>query len=286
MTQRWRRFCLRTGMIVCLLALLLYGLEVSHRPIFHLLQQASTHYQAQRYQEAIDAYQHMLDRTATLPLRITLRFLPDPLRPPSVLLQIANCHYRLAEAELHHYHRAARDPRLTPRPSLSTVQRLLTVARQAYSAVPDTLPRVYMAAQTNGARVATWQLMLAAFDEQSPGRQSLRQQTIQAIHQAATAVDYAYRERNAVQYEERMHAMLLLETLTAFSEERPLPTPSPSQVGRGRLGDLLLQHGSELSPQERQRFQDFFFALPLEAQNPWPTDRQGGAGSGQSPVAH
>lgn len=286
MTQPWRRFSLRTGIIVCLMGTLLYGLEGIQRPILHLHQQADTHYQTQRYHEAIDTYQHVLDRTSTLPLRVTWRFLPSPMKPPSVLLQIANCHYRLAEAELRHYHQAARDPRLTPRPSLGKVQRLLTVARQAYSDVPDTAPRVYMAAQTNAARVAVWQLMLAAFDEQTPGRRSLRQQTLQAIHQATTAVDYAYREHKAIQHEERMHAMLLLETLTAFSEERPPPSPPASQVERGRLGDLLLQHGSELSSQQRQRFQDFFFALPLEAKNPWPTDRQGGVGGRQSPVAH
>jgi hypothetical protein len=282
--KRWRRALLLVGAGLGLAGAFLYGLDRVHRQYFQLVYQADTYYQARQYREAIAAYQRVLERAAEPLTRISIRLLGHTLSPASTLLQIANCRYRLAEAELRHYQQAARDPRITPRPSLETVQRLLSVAGKAYAEVPQSDPWAYVAAQINGARVAAWQLILAAFDEQTTGRRALRQQAIQVIRQTATAVDLAYRYPEHISRQERMTAMLLLETLTAFSQEPP--SPSLPNNGPGKLGDLLLNTAPELSSRERQRFQQFFFALPLEAKDPWPAARQGDAGTGRGGIAH
>ena len=277
-----------TGVVLILTGGLLYGLERIHTEHTRLVQQADTQYQMRQYHEALSTYQRVRER-ATAPVIRASRLLMGHLAPPATIaLQIANCQYRIAEMALRHYQHAARDPRLTPRPSLGTVQRLLTEAGRAYAEVPETDPPVSIAAQVNGARVAAWQLILAAFDEQTTGRRSLRQQAVHAIKQAAKAVDYSHTHREQLSRRERVSAMLLLETLTAFSQEKSPPSPPrPRHDGtRERLGDLLLQGSPELSPQERQRFQEFFFALPLEAKEPWPTPRQDTAGGGQGRVAH
>lgn len=286
LTGCWPRTVLLIGVVLCIGGGAVYGIERTYNAFSDLVREAEVHYQAQRYREAITAYERVLNRSTTLPVRVSLLLLA--IRPASFWLQTANCHYRLAEAELRHYQQAARDPRVTPRPSLGTVQRLLNAAGKAYEEVPQTHPQDTLAARVNGARVAAWQLILAAFDEQTTGRRSIRQQALQAIERAAGAVDYAHKHQDDIAQQERMTAILLLETLTAFSRERPPPSPPrpPNAAWLGRLGDLLLRHTPELSSQERQRFRQFFFALPLEARNPWPTARQGGAGGGRSQVAH
>jgi tetratricopeptide (TPR) repeat protein len=287
-TRHWRRALLLTGMLLGLAGALLYGIERPNRPYISLLHQADMYYASQQYHQAIAAYERVLARAATLAVRASTLLVGRLVNLAGVSLQMANCHYRLAEVALRHYRQAIRDPRITPRPSLETVQRLLTMAGKAYEEVPQTDPRTSMAAQVNHARVAAWQLLLAAFDEQTAGRRSIRQQALQAVRYAATAVDYAHSHREQLGRQERMTALLLLETLTALSQGRSPPSPpgDPSDALRGRLGDLLLQDTPELSPQERQRFQQFFFALPLEAKDPWPIGRQGGAGGGRSRIAH
>jgi hypothetical protein len=58
------------------------------------------------------------------------------------------------------------------------------------------------------------------------------------------------------------------------------------QAQRVTFGDLLLRDTAELDDAERQRFEDFFFALPLEANHPWPTPNLDAAGSGRQPDLH
>ena len=286
---RWRRRLFLLGMVLALTGAGLYTLDRNRSHHTHLMQQANALYQAQQYREAITAYERVLAHTTTLVMRLTAALPGRGSSAAKVSLQIANCHYHLAETALRHYREAAGDPHAaTPRPSLVAVQRLLHVAGKAYEDVPQTDPYAAMAAQVNGARVATWQLVLAAFDEQTTGRRSLRQQALRTIRQAASAVDYGHAHRARLPRHQRMTAMLLLETLTAFSRETPPPQPPRTSRDplQGQLGDLLLQHTPELSAQERQRFQQFFFALPLEAKDPWPLPRQGGAGGGRRGVAH
>jgi hypothetical protein len=52
------------------------------------------------------------------------------------------------------------------------------------------------------------------------------------------------------------------------------------------LGDLLFKDAPELSQAERERFRQFFFALPVEARDPWPIERRGSAGSGGGRAGH
>jgi hypothetical protein len=273
------------GVLVVLGGVLLYGLEKVSRDYYHLLLQAEEYDEAQQYHEAIAAYGRVLERAATPAVRLSGLLLGRVVSPARVSLHIANGHYRLAEAELRQYQKAVQDPRLTPRPSLETVQRLLTAAGKAYEEVPLADPRTHLAAQVNATRVAAWQLLLAAFDEQTSGRRSLKQQALQAIRRAAEAVDLSHTYAAHLSRQERMTAILLLETLTAFSQERPPPSPpvSPGETMRSPLGDLLLKDTPELSQQERERFRQFFFALPLEAKDPWPL---GGTGGAQSRPAH
>jgi tetratricopeptide (TPR) repeat protein len=276
------------GGLLILGGALFYGLEQASQAHYDLLQQAEALYEAQQYQEAITAYERVLAHAATPAMRLSAVLLGRVGSPARVALHLANCRYRLAEAALRHYQKAVRDPRITPRPALEAVQRLLTTAGQAYEEVPRTDPRTALAAQVNAGRVAAWQLILAAFDEQTPGRRSLRQQALQAIQRAAEAVDYGHSQQQHVSRQELMAAMLLLETLTAFSQEKPppsLPAP-PGDTVRNPLGDLLLRDTPELSQQERERFRQFFFALPIEAKDPWPLERGGSAGGKQSRFAH
>jgi hypothetical protein len=285
---RWRRMLRRLGVVLLLGAALLYGLLQTRQTYSQRLQQADDAYQEQQYLAAITAYEGVLQHAQTPALRMSRLLLGHPVSPDGITLQIANCRYRIAETELRYYQRASRDPRLTPRPSLVKVQRLLNEAEQAYHQVPDAEPAIYQAAQVNATRVRTWQLILAAVDEQTRGRRTLKQLALQAIQQAAAAVDYSHRQQAHISRQARMTAMLLLETLTTFSKAAPqlLPPRALSRYMRHPLGDLLLRDTPELSSRERQRFQEFFFALPIEAKNPWPKTQQGGAGSGQQPAAH
>ncbi|MCZ6872353.1 MAG: hypothetical protein O7G88_02310 [bacterium] len=284
----WRRTLLWLGTLLLLSGVLLYGLEQTRQAYATRLQQADAAYQNQHYPDAIIAYQSALEQAQRPAIQIGARLLGHLVSPAHLTLQIANCRYRIAEAELRHYQQASRDPRVTPRPSLVKVQRLLTEAGQAYDDIAPTEPRIYQAAQVNGARAQTWQLILAAVDEQTSGRRTLRQLAAQAIRQTAAAVDYSHAQQAQISRQARMSAMLLLELLTTFSQKRPAPLP-PRALNRHMqqpLGDLLLQDRPELSKRERQRFQQFFFALPIEAKNPWPASRQGGAGGGQQPAVH
>lgn len=285
----WRRTFRRLGIVLILGAVLLYGLLQTRQAYSQRLQQADAAYQGQQYPVAIDAYETVLEHARTPAMRLSRLLFRSPVSSPDgITLQIANCRYRIAEAELRYYQRASRDPRLTPRPSLVKVQRLLNEAEQAYHQVASTEPAIYQAAQVNATRVRTWQLILAAVDEQTRGRRTLKQLALQAIQQAAATVDYTHQQQAHISRQARMTAMLLLETLTTFSKSSPQPLPprATNRYMRQPLGDLLLRDTPELSSRERQRFQQFFFALPIEAKNPWPEGQQGGAGSGQQPAAH
>ena len=278
---RWRRALYLVSGLLGLGGALLYGLERTARAYYDVLQQADTYYHAAQYQEAITVYERALARASAW-------ILGSVGSPDYVSLRLANSHYRLAEAEMLRYQKAAREPRSTPRPSLETVQRLLTVAGKAYEAVPHTVPHIAQAAQVNAVRVAAWQLILTAFDEQTPGRRSLRQQALHTIQRAAQAVDYSHAHQASLSRQDHMTAMLLLETLTAFSQEKAPPSP-PVPAGdalRNPLGDLLFKDTPELSQQERERFRQFFFALPIEARDPWPSERRGSAGAGGGRTGH
>jgi len=285
---RWRHMLRRLGILLLLGGALLYGLLQTRQTYIHRLEQADAAYQVQQYLAAITAYEDVRRHAQAPTMRVSRLLLGQPLSPDAITLQIANCRYRIAETELRYYQRAIRDPRLTPRPSLVKVQRLLNEAEQAYQQVSPAEPPIYLAAQVNAARVRTWQLILAAVDEQTTGRRALKELAVQAIQQAAAAVDYSHTQQAHLSRQARMTATLLLETLTTFSQQTPqsLPPRPPDRYLRQPLGDLLLQDTPELSSQERQRFQQFFFALPIEAKNPWPDAQRGGAGSGQQPPAH
>jgi hypothetical protein len=284
----WRRPLLWLGALLLLSGVLLYSLAQTRQTYATRLQQADTAYQTQHYDDAIIAYESALEHAQTPAIQIGARLLGHLATPAHIALQIANSRYRIAEAELRHYQRASRDPRVTPRPSLVKVQRLLTEAGQAYDAIQPIEPPVYQAAQVNSARAQTWQLILAAVDEQTSGRRTLRQLASQTIRQSAAAVDYSHAQQVQISRQAHMSAMLLLERLTMFSQKRPSPLPPRALTRHSQqpLGDLLLKDTPELSAQERQRFQQFFFALPIEAKNPWPAARQGGADGGQQPAAH
>jgi hypothetical protein len=285
---RWRRALFLLAGLLSVNGALLYGLEGTARDYYAMLQQADTHYQGAQYQEASAIYEQALARAVTPAGRASALLLGRIGSPAQVSLRLANCHYRLAEAEMARYQKAAREPRSTARPGLETVQRLLTVAGKAYEAVPQTDAYIGHAAQVNAVRVAAWQLILSAFDEQTPGRRSLRQQALHTIQRAAQAVDYSHEHQAHLSRQDHMTALLLLETLTAFSQDKapPIPPVSPGDALRNPLGDLLFRDAPELSQAERERFRQFFFALPIEARDPWPIERRGGAGSGGGRSGH
>jgi hypothetical protein len=285
---RWRRALYLVSGVLGLSGALLYGLERTARDYYDVLQQADTYYHAAQYQEAITVYERALAQASAPAVRASAWILGSVGSPDYVSLRLANSHYRLAEAEMLRYQKAAREPRSPPRPTLETVQRLLTVAGKAYEAVPHTVPHIAQAAQVNAVRVAAWQLILTAFDEQTPGRRSLRQQALHTVQRAAQAVDYSLAHQASLSRQDHMTAMLLLETLTALSQEKAPPSPpvSAGDALRNPLGDLLFKDAPELSQQERERFRQFFFALPIEARDPWPIERRGGAGSGGSRTGH
>ncbi|HEY7490144.1 MAG TPA: hypothetical protein VIH59_03425, partial [Candidatus Tectomicrobia bacterium] len=104
------------GVLGILGGTLLYGLEKVSRDYYHVLQQAEEYDQAQQYHEAIAAYGRALERAATPAVRLSGLLLGRVVSPARVSLRIANCHYRLAEAELRQYQKAVQDPRFTPRP--------------------------------------------------------------------------------------------------------------------------------------------------------------------------
>jgi hypothetical protein len=285
---RWRRALFLVSGLLGLSGVLLYGLERTARDYYDVLQQADTYYHAAQYQEAIAAYEHALVRASAPTARASTWILGGVGSPAHVSLWLANSHYRLAETEMVRYQKAARESRSTPRPTLETVQRLLTTAGKAYEAVPHTVPHIAQAAQVNAVRVAAWQLILTAFDEQTPGGHSLRQQAWLTVQRAAQAVDYSHAHQASLSRQGHMTAMLLLETLTAVSQEKAPPSPpvSAGDALRNPLGDLLLKDSPDLSQQERERFRQFFFALPIEARDPWPSERRGSAGAGGGRTGH
>jgi hypothetical protein len=285
---RWRRVLFFLGALCGVCGILLYGLERTSRDYYAMLQQAEEYAQAGLYQEAMVIYEQALAHATTPTGRASTLLLGRVGSPASVSLRLANGHYRLAETEMARYQKAAREPRSTPRPTLETVQRLLTAAGKAYEAIPQVNPFTTHAAQVNSVRVAAWQLILNAFDEPTPGRRSLRQQALSTIQRAAQAVDYSHEHRIHLSRQDHMTAMLLLETLTALSQEKTPPSPPipPGDALRNPLGDLLFKDTPELSQAERERFRQFFFALPVEARDPWPIERRGGAGSGSGRAGH
>lgn len=285
--QRWRRLLIPLGVALCLVGLAVYGFTSLTRDFQRSVQEAEDHYQAGRFAEALATYQRVVDRTQTLLMRVSAIGWRYFFCAECLHLQIANSKYRLAEAEMQRFQRASRDPRITPRPSLVHVQRLLTAARDAYDGIPPTDPRTTAAARLNAARTEAWQLLLAAFDEQTAGRRAIRQHAAETIRRAADAVDFAHQHRAHLNEQERVTGFLLLENLTAFSKAHTPPLRSASATAlQGQLGDLLLKNQAELSQSERKRFQQFFFALPLEANDPWPAGHRSGAGAGRAPVAH
>ena len=109
------------------------------------------------------------------------------------------------------------------------------------------------------------------------------------IERAEQAVETAHQHRAELPRQDWMTAVLLLETLTAFSQRPQPPSVSPDradQTQRVTFGDLLLRDTAELDDTERQRFENFFFALPLEANHPWPMPNPDAAGSGRQPDLH
>ena len=285
--QHRRRLLIPLGVILCLAGLATYGFTSLTRDFQRAVQEAEGHYQAGRFTKALAAYQRIVERTQAPLMRMSAVGWRYFFCAECMHLQVANCKYRLAEAEMQRFQRASRDPRIKPRPSLVHVQRLLTAARDAYDGIPPTDPRTTAAARLNAARTEAWQLLLAAFDEQTSGRRAIRQHAAETIRRAADAVDFAHQHRAHLSEQERITGFLLLENLTAFSKVRtPPPRRASSARLRGQLGDLLLKNQAELSKSERKRFQQFFFALPFEANDPWPAGHRSGAGAGRAPAAH
>ena len=287
-TSRPRRL-LFTGVMLLLCGGIVYSLHCSGRADALLLQHAQSLYQSQRYADAITAYEHVLQRSTAPSVRLNAWLFGPRISPDRVRLQIANSHYRQAEAVLHRYQESRRDPRVASRPALASVQHAFAAATQAYDRVSQRDPHADVAAQTNAARAEAWQLLITATYDPTPGRRSLSQRTAHAIERAEKAVETAHQHRAKLQRQDWMTAVLLLETLTAFSQRPQPPSVSPDIEDQGQrvtLGDLLLRDSAELDDAERQRFEDFFFALPLQANNPWPTPDPDAAGSGRQPDLH
>ena len=286
--SRPRRLLL-TGILLLLCGGIVYSLYRSGHADARLIQHAQTLYQSQRYADAIAAYERLLQRLTAPDIRLNGWLFGPRISPDRVRLYIANSHYRQAEAVLRRYQESRRDPRVAARPALAAVQRAFATAVRAYDRVSRRDPRSDVAAQTNAARAAAWQLLLTVTYDPTPGRRSLSQRTTQTIERAEQAVETAYQHRVELPRQDWMTAVLLLETLTAFSQ-RPQPSSAVSdvrdQVQRVTFGDLLLQDTAELDDAERQRFEAFFFALPLDANNPWPTSDPDAAGSGRQPALH
>ncbi|MDH3600721.1 MAG: tetratricopeptide repeat protein [Candidatus Tectomicrobia bacterium] len=287
-TSRSRRLLL-TGIVLMGCGGIIYGLHRSGRADARLIHHAQALYQSQRYADAITAYEHVLQRSATPGVRLNAWLFGPRISPDRVRLHIANSHYRQAEAVLHRYQEARRDPRVAARPALASVQRAFATAVQAYDRVSQRDPHADVAAQANAARAEAWQLLLTAAYDATPGRRSLSQRTAHTIERAEKAVETAHQHRAELQRQDWMTAVLLLETLTAFSQRPHPPSMSPDreeQAQRVTFGDLLLRDTAELDDAERRRFEEFFFALPLEASNPWPTPDPDAAGSGHQPHLH
>jgi tetratricopeptide (TPR) repeat protein len=286
--SRPRRLVL-TGIMLLLCGGMVYGLQRSGRADARLLQHAQMLYQSQRYADAITAYEHVLQRAAAPEVRLNAWLFGPRISPDRVQLHIANSHYRQAQAVLHRYQESRRDAHVASRPALASVQRAFAAAAQAYDRVSQRDPHTDVAAQTNAARAEAWQLLLTATYDPTPGRRSLSQRTAHAIERAEKAVETAHQHRAELPRQDWMTAVLLLETLTAFSQ-RPQPTSVSADIAdqaqRVTFGDLLLRDTAELDDAERQRFEDFFFALPLEANHPWPTPNPDAAGSGRQPDLH
>lgn len=286
--SRPRRLVL-TGILLLVCGGMVYGLHRAGRAHARLIQHAQILYQSQRYADAITAYEHVLQRAAAPEVRLNAWLFGPRMSPDRVRLHIANSHYRQAQAVLHRYQESRRDPRVAARPALASVQRAFAAATQAYDQISPHDPHTDVAAQTNAARAEAWQLLLTATYDPTPGRRSLSQRTTHAIERAAKAVETAHQHRAELPRQAWMTAIVLLETLTAFSQRPQPPSVSPAitdSTQRVTFGDLLLRDAAELDNAERQRFEDFFFALPLEANNPWPTPNPDAAGSGRQPDLH
>ena len=287
-TRKWPRRCLVLGLVLMLAGLSLYSLQQTERPYAAQLQQAERLYQSGNYTGAITVYQRLLERSTTLLIRLNTLLFGPLTNPDRLQLRIAMSHDRLAATALQNYQQVVQDPRVTSHPDLTSIQRALTIAIEAYNQVGDADPRADVAARTNAARAEAQQLLLAATYAPTPGRRSLSQLTTETIHRAAKAVESAYQNREHLERQEWITPILLLEGLTRFSHP-PQPQSAPATLAtdsRVSFGDLLLQDSQELTDAERQRFQEFFFALPLKASDPWPATETGAAGSGGQPSLH
>ena len=100
---RWCRRLFLLGMVLALTGAGLYTLDRNRSHHTHLMQQANALYQAQQYREAITAYERVLAHTTTPVMRLTAALPGRGSSAAKVSLQIANCHYHLAENALRHY---------------------------------------------------------------------------------------------------------------------------------------------------------------------------------------
>lgn len=277
--MRNRRVALATGTLLVLAGIVLFGLWLLGADTYRLLQQAEDHYRAGEYRAAATTYAQVQQRSASLLGRLVSWLLGSAAHPARLALQVANSRGHLAEQALRQYQQRAQETSLPPEPV--EAQRLLLAARQAYQDVPASAARAHVLAQINTARLDTWLLLLATLSDRSAGQQALQEQLRRALAQAAHAADLSHTYAKLLTPQERMTALLLLEALAGTEQ-----VPGPGRALLSRLGQLLGQPPQALSAQERQRFHQFFFALPLEAKHPWP--RAGGeqAGAGTPQEAH
>ena len=264
-----------------------YVFEQAMRDYSELLRTAEVQHQARHHVAAVTTYQHVLKRVQAWDIRLFNVIFGHRINTAHIRLALANTQYSRAEAALRLYQS---DPRTSDDASgltLTAVQGLLSTAVQAFDAVPKIDPHVYVSAQINAGRAEAWQLILAATQEQTRGQRTLNQLATQTIERIAHAVDMAHQQRLDWPRQAWMTAILLLESMTQFSQEpsRPRMVEDRTELTIA-LGDLLLQDKPELSAEARQRFQNFFFAIPFEADNPWPDQNLDEAGATTPQALH
>ena len=272
-----------SGIALGLIGVALYILSHAHTRNLQLAQPAEAFFSTGQYHQAIAADQHLLERLRAWPSRLSARVFGEPINAATLRLRIANSYYRLTELDIRTYLRSRHDPRLTPRPSLEAIQRALTAVIEAYDQVPQTDSHAYWAAQLNAARTAAWSVWIAALYEATPGGPALSQRAADVIARAERAVDITYDQPRQLDPRDWIAAIQLLESLTTPSRQK-----SPPATARTRLtfSDLLRQDAPQLSESDRERYQQFFFAKPLEANLPWPARRHSHAGSESQPPSH